>query len=363
LSQLPNQPQGPPLTVAGTEILPGTRHSIEIPLPQLYTHTPVVMSALVIRGRRAGPTLFVSAGVHGDEVNGVEIIRRLLRASALRRLRGTLIAVPMVNVYGFVRQSRYLPDRRDLNRCFPGSETGSLAARLANTFLREIVAKADFGVDLHTGAVHRENLPQIRASLEPANGDGGEIDGAEIEALARAFGSPVVLNAPLRDGSLRGAAGSMGVPVLVYEGGEALRYDEAVIRGGFNGVLSVMRHVGMLSGPTRRHEAVIARSSQWVRAPRSGMLRAAKSLGARVRKGEVLGWISDLTGDNECEVPAPAAGIVIGKVNLPLVTEGEALYHLARFSAPDVAVEAIERFQFEVDPDTDDEPPLEPPIS
>ncbi len=307
--------------VAGTEILPGTRHSIEIPLPRLYTHTAVVMPALVIRGKRAGPTLFVSAGVHGDEVNGVEIIRRLGGASAVRRLRGTLIAVPMINVYGFVRQSRYLPDRRDLNRCFPGSETGSLAARLASTFLREIVAKADYGIDLHTGAVHRENLPQIRASLEPAHGDGGA-----IEELARAFGSPVVLNAPLRDGSLRAAAGLMGVPVLVYEGGEALRYDEAVIRGGLNGVLSVMRHLGMLPGPTRRREAVIARSSQWVRAPRSGMLRAAKSLGARVRKGE-------------------------------------ALYHVARFSAPDVVVEAIERFQFEVDPDTDAEPPLEPPIS
>jgi len=184
-------------SIDDTAIAPGSRQTVELNLPLLYTHTPVVMTAQVIRGRRPGPTLFVSAAVHGDEINGVEIIRRLIRSPALKHLRGTLIAVPVVNVYGFVRQSRYLPDRRDLNRCFPGSETGSLAARLANTFLEEIVAKADYGIDLHTGAVHRENLPQIRGSFDP---------GGEVERLAKAFGSPVVLNADLRDGSLRSAA-------------------------------------------------------------------------------------------------------------------------------------------------------------
>jgi predicted deacylase len=337
------------LEIAGEAVAPGTRRTLEIQLPLLYTHTPVVMSVQAIRGRRDGPCLFVSAAVHGDEINGVEIIRRLIRSPALKHLRGTLLAVPVVNVYGFVRKSRYLPDRRDLNRSFPGSEKGSLTARLANAFMEEVVRKADFGVDLHTGAVHRENLPQIRAGLD-AEGVG--------ERLAKAFGSPVIINADLREGSLREAACRAGVPVIVYEGGEALRFDELVIRGGVRGVLGVMRELNMLRPPSRpssrrRQGPVVARSTQWVRASQSGILRAARPLGARVRKGEVLGWIADPLGGSEEIVAAPAAGIIIGKVNLPLVNEGEALYHIARFAEPEAAAEAVEHFQAVHDPEVD----------
>ncbi len=347
-----------PLVIAGQHIGPGERRVVEIPLPALYTSTPVVMRARVIRGRRAGPTLFVSAALHGDEINGVEIIRRLLRAPALKQLRGTLIAVPIVNSYGFVRLSRYLPDRRDLNRCFPGSETGSLAARLANLFLQEIVTRADVGVDLHTGAVHRENLPQIRASFD---------EQGQVETLAKAFGSPVIINADIRDGSLREAAQARGVPVLVFEGGEALRFDELVIRAGLTGVVGVMRSLGMLrpsrAVSRRPHEPVVARSSLWVRAPQSGILRAIKPLGARVAKAETLGWIADPLGDDEIPVESPVGGIVIGKLNLPLVNEGEALYHIARFSQTGTAAAAVEQFQESLDPDIDAPDGAEPPIS
>ena len=348
-----------PLIVGGEVIHRGTRRTLELRLPLLYTHTPVVMSTHVIRGRRDGPCLFVSSAIHGDEINGMEIIRRLIRAPALKHLSGTLIAVPVVNVYGFVRQSRYLPDRRDLNRSFPGSDKGSLAARLANAFVEEVVVKADYGIDLHTGAVHRENLPQIRASFD---------DTGVVERMAKAFKSPVILNADLRDGSLRSAAQSLGVPVLIYEGGEALRYDELVIRAGVSGVIGVMRELGMLRPSTRsrsvrRPEPVVARSSQWVRAPQSGILRAAKSLGARVQKDEVLGWIADHLGDNEVPVETTVAGVIIGKVNLPLVSEGEALYHIARFGKPDTAAEVVEQFQYEIGPVSDQQPPEEPPIS
>jgi uncharacterized protein len=347
------------LSIAGQTIRPGSRQLVELQLPLLYTHTPVVMSAQVIRGRRDGPCLFVSAAVHGDEINGVEIIRRLIRSPACRHLRGTLIAVPIVNVYGFVRQSRYLPDRRDLNRSFPGSEKGSLAARLAHAFLEQVVSNADFGIDLHTGAIHRENLPQIRASFEE--------QGTE-ERLAKAFGSPVILNADLRDGSLRDAARNLGVPVLVYEGGEALRFDELVIRAGVRGIFGVMRELGMLrpaakSRSRRQPEPVVARSSQWVRAPQSGILRAAKPLGSRVAKQELLGWIADPLGDNEVPVEAPVAGVIIGKVNLPLVTEGEALYHIARFAETGNAAEVVEQFQAAHDPEMDVVDSAEPPIS
>lgn len=347
------------LLISGQTIAPGQRRTVEITLPALYTSTPVVMRAQVIRGRRPGPSLFVSAALHGDEINGVEVIRRLIRSPALRHLRGTLIAVPVVNSYGFVRLSRYLPDRRDLNRCFPGSETGSLAARLANTFLQEIVTRADYGIDLHTGAVHRENLPQIRASFDDHGG---------VEELAKAFGSPVILNADIRDGSLREAAQSIGVPVLVYEGGEALRFDELVIRAGLRGVIGVMRAVGMLRTTVRAHsrhhpEPVVARSTQWVRAPQSGILRAIKPLGARVAKTEPLGWIADPLGDDEIPVQAPVSGVIIGKLNLPLVNEGEALYHIARFSQTGSAVAAVEQFQESLDPYADAPDTAEPPIS
>ena len=345
--------------IGEVEIHKGTRQTVDLPLPLLYTHTPVVMSAEVIHGRADGPRLFVSAAIHGDEINGVEIIRRLLRTPALKHLRGTLIAVPVVNVYGFVRQSRYLPDRRDLNRSFPGSEKGSLAARLANAFLEEVVVKSNYGIDLHTGAVHRENLPQVRASFD---------DLGVVERLAKAFGSPVILNSELRDGSLREAAQVHGVPVIVYEGGEALRYDELMIRAGVRGVIGVMRELGMLrrSGKLaspRRPEPVVARSSQWVRACQSGILRSAKALGARVKKQELLGWISDPLGSNEAPVLSNTSGVIIGKINLPLVSEGEALYHIARFGEPDTVAETVEQFQFEIGPESDRLPPEEPPIN
>jgi predicted deacylase len=347
-----------PLVIAGEEVRPGSRQTLQVRLPLLYTHTPVVLSAHVVRARRDGPRLFVSAAVHGDEINGVEIIRRLIHTPALKYLRGTLIAVPVVNVYGFVRQSRYLPDRRDLNRCFPGSDKGSLAARLANAFLEEIVSKATHGIDLHTGAVHRENLPQIR-------GDFGRE--TEIERMAKAFGSPVILNSAVRDGSLREAACDLGVPVIVYEGGEALRFDELVIRAGVRGIIGVMRELGMLRAKRKSSEPrpgpMVARSSQWVRAPQSGILRAIRPLGARVSKDDLLGLIADPMGETETPVTTPVSGVVIGKVNLPLVNEGEALYHIARFGEPDTAAELVEQFQIEVGPESDRLPPEEPPIS
>ena len=340
------------IRVGGRTIGAGERARLDLPLPSLFTQNPVFLPVHVLHGRRPGPRLFVTAAVHGDEINGIAVIRRLLASAALRNLRGTLIAVPVVNVYGFVRHSRYLPDRRDLNRTFPGSEGGSLAGRLAATVMAEIVAGSDLGIDLHTGAAHRENLPQIRA----------RVDEPGVAELAAAFGAPVILDADLRDGSLRSAAAAAEVPVLLYEAGEALRFDELSIRAGVRGVLAVMRRLGMVREPARRarapaHKPVIARSSTWSRAHTSGMLRFARPLGAWVEKGDRLASIADPFGDGEEPVAAPVAGIVIGRVNLPLVTEGEALFHIARFDT-DAAAEAVERFQSLLEP----EDPLAEPI-
>ncbi|XSG84008.1 MAG: succinylglutamate desuccinylase/aspartoacylase family protein [Methylohalobius sp. ZOD2] len=324
-------------------VRPGKRASFDIPLPSLYTHAPVPMTVHVIHGRRDGPRLLVCAAVHGDEINGIEIIRRLIRSPMLKGLRGTLIAVPIVNVYGFVRQSRYLPDRRDLNRCFPGTDKGSLAARLAHLFTHELLTVCTHGIDLHTGAIHRDNLPQVRTAFEAADCN---------EALARAFGAPVILNADLRDGSLRAEAAERGIPFLVYEGGEALRYSETVIRAGVRGVFRVMRALGMvrsLPGKSRSPEAVAARSTQWVRSPQSGLLRALVPLGAKVSSGEVLGVVEDPFGKSEEQVTATCSGIVIGRNNLPLVTEGDALFHIARFGEAGPAAEAVEQFQVRIE--------------
>jgi len=326
-----------PITIDGVTVRPGTRHSIELEVGRLYTHAPTTMPVHVICGKKAGPVLFVCAAIHGDELNGVEIIRRLLRIKALKRLRGTLIAVPIVNLHGFIDKNRYLPDRRDLNRCFPGSETGSLASRIAHLFMTEIVSQSTHGIDLHTGAIHRGNLPQIRANLD---------DDATRE-LAVAFGAPIILNAAIRPGTVRAAATGT-LPVLVYEAGEALRLDEIAIRGGVNGIVRVMRKLGMLPASRSRRvqsDPVIARSSSWVRAPQSGILRSFADYGQRaVRNETLLGIVSDPYGEHEAEIRAPFSGIVIGQLHLPLVNEGDAVFHIARFHRTDIAAERVEDF-------------------
>jgi len=327
------------------EVRPGTRATIALPVARLYTHTALTMPVHVVRGRKAGPRLFVSSGVHGDELNGVEIVRRLLRRKALARIRGTLIALPVVNVYGFLGQSRYLPDRRDLNRSFPGKERGSLAAQVAHLFMTEIVAKCTHGIDLHTGSHHRVNLPQIRASLADARTLG----------LARAFGAPVILDVSARDGSLREAAAELGIPTLVYEGGEALRFNEVVIRAGLRGIINIMRAIGMLP-PARRArttgvEPYVARESKWVRAPASGMLHLSVQLGDKVERAQMLGRVIDPFGAEDEHVVAPAAGIVIGRLNNPLVHRGDALLHVACFDNTDLVEESLEAFQDEYFPE------------
>jgi len=326
------------LAIGGQRVPAGTHAVIELPVTRLYTHAPVTMPVHVVHGRRPGPRLFLTAAIHGDELNGVEIIRRLLRSHSLRGLRGQLFAIPVVNVHGFIHHSRYLPDRRDLNRSFPGSDRGSLAARLAHLVMTEVVARCTHGIDLHTGSMHRSNLPQIRADL------GHE----ETRRLAHAFGVPVLLDDTSRDGSLRQAAAELDIPTLLYEAGEALRFDEVSIRAGVRGIEHVMRELGMLAPRRTRRVAavdpVVARASSWVRAPASGILNASVAPGARVHRGDPLGTISDPYGERETTVSAPHGGIVICRSNLPLANEGDALFRVARFDAADEVVERLEAF-------------------
>jgi len=345
-----------PLTINGITFAPGTSKTIELPVGRLYTHAPMTMPVHVITGKKSGPRLFISAAIHGDEINGVEIIRRLLKSSVLKRLRGTIIAVPIVNVHGLINHSRYLPDRRDLNRSFPGSEKGSIAARLAHLLMSEIVSQSTHGIDLHTGAIHRSNLPQIRANL----------DDEETDRLARAFNAPVIISSNLRDGSLRESAAEHGIPMLLYEAGEALRFDEVSIRAGVKGIVNVMRTLEMLPpsrSRSKKHiEPLVARASSWVRAPDSGILRAMVALGSRVKKDTLLGMVADPFGETEMEITSPYNGIVIGRTNLPLVNEGDALFHIARFERVIEAAHKVDELNEEHSPEVISSPNPESPI-
>ncbi|HEY8587237.1 MAG TPA: succinylglutamate desuccinylase/aspartoacylase family protein [Rhodanobacter sp.] len=326
----------PDFEIGGERIAAGTRRTVNLPVSLLANHIPVCLPVHVIHGARPGPVIFLSAAVHGDEIIGVEIIRRVLQRAVLNRISGTLLAIPIVNVYGFLNRSRYLPDRRDLNRCFPGSGRGSLAAQLASLFLNEVVRRCEFGIDLHSAALHRVNLPQIRASRERS---------ARLSALARAFGAPITLSAPLRDGSLRAAAASVGVETLIYEAGEALRFDELPVRAGVRGIMSVMQHLKMLPARTVSGKSRIpleATESRWVRAPRSGLFRSFKTVGEAVEKGDVLGIVSDPFGDVDAEVLATVSGLVIGRSNLPIVNKGDAVLHVACLGDPDQAEDHVD---------------------
>jgi len=319
-------PKREPIYIGDTPVKAGERASVDLPIARLYTHTEMKLPVQVIHGKKEGPVLFVSAAIHGDEINGVEIIRRLLRLKLLNNIRGTLIAIPIVNVYGFINRSRYLPDRRDLNRSFPGNYSGSLASLLAKLFMDEIVAKCTHGIDLHSGSNHRANLSQIRATL----------NNPEIERMANSFGAPVIINARLRDSSLREAVAGSGIPMLLYEGGESLRFNERPITVGMNGIVAVMREIGMLPKKTRKKppQSVVVKATSWVRANKSGIVHKAVPLGSVVKKNQQMAGIIDPIGDQEEAVLAPFEGIVIGCLNLPLVHRGDALFHLASVERP-----------------------------
>lgn len=329
------------LIIGGVSILQGERKQIELNVAKLFDYTSVNIPVAVVRGKEDGPTLFVSAAIHGDEINGIEAIKRLLaKKKLLSKIKGTLIAVPIVNVFGVNRNIRYLPDRRDLNRCFPGSEKSSLGGQIAHIFMSEIVNKCTHGIDLHTAAINRTNLPQIRACL----------DDDVTKKLAMNFGVPVVLNANLRDGSLRQAAKDLGIPMLLFEGGQALRYEENIIKPTVKGILSVMHSIGMIEGhhvsmKQRKKEVFIARSSHWIRAPHSGSLRVRKKLGSRVTKNEILGILSNPFGEEKIEVKATKTGIIIGMATLPLVNNGDALFHIATFEDAQEVEDRVELFE------------------
>jgi uncharacterized protein len=312
------------LRMGGVVVPAGTRRDVALPISRLATGTQVALPVIVVHGSEPGPTVWACAAIHGDELNGVEIIRRVLERLDPKKLRGTVLAVPIVNVHGFVSGDRYLPDRRDLNRSFPGSARGSLARRIAHLFMNEVVARGTVGIDLHTGSDGRTNLPQLRVDLTDP----------ETARLASAFGCPFMLHAKPREDTLRHAATRVGAKVLLYEGGEALRFDRAAIEAGTLGVLRVLAAFDLIDPVVPAAATPFqGESSRWVRARRSGLAQLDCSVGDVVTKGQILGSIHDPLGKRLSRLKSTIDGLVIGLSLESLINRGDAIIHIAEMHA------------------------------
>lgn len=308
------------ITINEYKIAPGDHKEIQLNIARLPTYTSIDLPVHVFRAKKDGPSLLLTGGLHGDEVNGVEIIRRMIADKMLMPEKGTVIALPLVNVYGFIQNVRGLPDGKDINRSFPGIKGGSLARLLAYTLMNEIIPKVDFGIDFHTGGAARSNYPQIRCLL----------DDEKQKELAEAFSAPFIINSSLIDKSFRKAANKKGKHILVFETGESTRFDEFGIQEGINGTMRLMKHLGMKdNAPQADHKTEIYRTTTWIRAKYAGLFQPKIERGDKVEKRQVLGHITDPYGNERFKAVCPHDGRVIGLNYAPVVHKGDALLHLA----------------------------------
>lgn len=324
--------------IGNARVAPGTGLSVALPVSDLSAGMQAKLELRVLHGRRDGPTVFVSAAIHGDEIVGTEIIRRTIKKLNPKRMAGTVIFVPVVNMFGFISHSRYLPDRRDLNRSFPGTERGSLASQLANLFATEVIGRCSLGIDIHSAAVHRYNLPQIRIAADTPG----------LHELAMEFGAPVVIESSLRAGSMRAMARDAGVEMLLMEAGEALRFDEFSVRTGVNGILRVLRKMNLIQTKQlgkRAAPSAQATKTVWLRSSKGGICRLVAPSGTKVREGDKVAFVSDIFGDGEEAIVSPVDGIVIGHSNLPVVNQGDALLHIAQVKVFDTVGERLEKIE------------------
>jgi predicted deacylase len=311
----------PPLEIGGVQVAAGSRERIDIRVARLPTGTWLTLPVSVIHGHRPGPTIWLSGTIHGDELNGIAIIREINRQADPKQLSGTILAVPIVNAFGLIIESRYLPDRRDLNRSFPGSKRGSLASQLAHLFVEQIVRRCEYGIDFHTGSGGRTNLPQIRCN----------VDDVQTLELAHSFSAPLILNSRRRPGSLRDTALGLGIKTLLFEAGAAHHFDSWSIRTGVQGTRRVLNHLGMLAydaSPPEKPSAV-SRKSTWVRSRRGGLCQMSVELGDAVVAGQEVAIVYESLELKDSVVRAKTDGMVIAQLNHALVNRGEAIAHIA----------------------------------
>lgn len=309
------------LQIAGQELQPKTSFQVSLNIARLPSRTSIEIPVFVSSGSTVKPVLLLLAGLHGDEINGIEIVRRLLEKGLNHPLKGTTICIPVLNVYGFISFSREVTDGKDVNRSFPGSARGSLASRIAYHLRTEILPIVDCGIDFHTGGASRSNFPQIRYQF----GD------RKSEALAKAFSAPFIVNSKPIPKSLRYLCGKMNIPMIIYEGGEALRHDEYASTIGVRGARRVMKSLKMIRSHHRPKKlpTIISKRS-WIRAKNSGMFHARVNNGEQVVKGQVLGFITDPFADFNVKVKAPRNGMIIGINHSPIINRGDALVHLGQ---------------------------------
>ncbi len=310
------------IIIGGETVAPGEDQLLKISIDRLPTGTLIDIPVYVFNAKRPGPTLLVQAGLHGDEINGIEIVRRMLQEKRFQVNKGALIAVPILNIFGFIHFSRDVPDGKDVNRSFPGTRSGSMASRIAYHYVSEIMHQVDYGIDLHTGGGQRHNFPQIRYTEEDI----------ESKKLAEVFNAPFSFSSRLIKGSFRNAAFKMRKPTIVFEAGESMRFDDYAILEGMQGVLNVMKHLGMIASVEpmylERFNTIHLSQRKWLRAPTAGMFIPKVTNGSEIRKGQQMGLIADTYAKRSKTIKAPFDGHVFCINHQAVVNQGEALFHV-----------------------------------
>lgn len=311
--------------VIGKEaVAPGEEKLLKISIDRLPTGTLIDIPIYVFNAKKPGPTILVQAGLHGDEINGIEIVRRMLQQKRLKVKKGAVVAVPILNIFGFIHFSRDVPDGKDVNRSFPGTKLGSMASRIAYHYTSDLLRQIDFGIDLHTGGAQRHNFPQIRYTDEDSNS----------KKLAEIFNAPITFPARLIRGSFRNAAFRMGKPTIVFEAGESMRFDDYAILEGMQGILNVLKYFGMITKIeplyVEREDTVFLQERKWLRAHTAGMFIPEVTNGSEIVKGQELGLITDTYAKHHKRIKAPYDGYVIAINNQAVVNQGDALFHVGR---------------------------------
>ena len=311
------------ITIFNETILPGKSKTINMQIGKLHTMTDLHIPIIVERSKKEGPVVLLTAGLHGDEINGTEIVRELIVKKINKPKRGTIICIPVINIFGFVNQTREFPDGRDLNRIFPGSKSGSLASQFAYYILKEIIPNIDYAIDFHAGGAQRFNAPQIR--IVPNN--------EELKTLSDVFGAPFTLYSNNISGSFRSSCDKMNVKMLLFEGGKSVDINNAVTKEAVEGTKRVLAHFGMLKTKheiSKPHQTIYIEKSDWIRANFSGMFHGLKQIGSFVTKGELLATISDPFGKVSHKLKAPHAGYLINVNDAPIVYQGDAVFHISK---------------------------------
>jgi len=305
--------------ILGKEIHKGENAVLEVEVAKLHTRNSLSMPIIVERGHEDGPVLLLMGGVHGDEINGVAIVRDIIRKKYNKPLRGIIICIPVFNVFGYLNQDREFPDGRDLNRMFPGTAKGALASQFAYKFMKEIAPLVDYVLDFHTGGAGRENFPNIRCVFQQE----------KTLELAKVFGAPFILNSSYIPKSVRAAIHKMGKTILLFEGGKSLEINQEVIQCGVGGALNVMKHLKMQDGEPTKNSTVILHDSKWLRAPFSGLFQSFVKNGSYINKKDIIGRVSDPYGEFDKNISAPFSGYIFGLNTAPIVYKGDAIFHVS----------------------------------